>query len=476
MRDPFPTAGSPPLPPAPFRLGWEEWLALPGLGLPALKAKVDTGARTSALHAFDIEPFGPANAPRVRFAVHPIPGREDVVIPCSARILDRREVVSSNGEMEYRYVIGSELAMGPRRWPVEITLTDRAQMAYRMLIGRQALGDDMIVSPQESFCQPLLDYSAYHSAQRLMEAAPPRSLRVAVLSREDGAYSTKRLVAEGEARGHVVEVLDTTRLYMAIDALSPQVYYDGAKLPRFDAVIPRIGVSVTAYGAAILRQFEAMGTLTLNPAEGIVASRDKLMAHQVLARHRLPMPVTAFANSPKDTDNLIELTGGAPLVVKLLESTQGKGVVLAETRKAAQSVISAFRGLRANFLVQEFVKEAAGEDIRALVIGGKVVAAMRRRAAPGEFRSNLHLGGSAHTVKLKKAERDLALRAARAFRLGLAGVDMLRGDDGPKILEVNSSPGLEGIEEATGNNLAALVFEEIEHRVRPHPARRRKES
>ena len=456
-----------------FRLGWEEWVALPDLGLPALKAKVDTGARTSALHAFDIEPFGPANAPRVRFAIHPVPGRDNVVIPCSARIVDRREVIASNGDMEYRFVIRSDIAIADRRWPVEMTLTDRGQMAYRMLIGRQALTPDMIVSPLDSFLQPALGYEIYSSAI-VRTDAPRRSLRIAVLSREEGAYSTRRIVEEGEARGHVVEVLDTTRLYMAITTAEPAVFYDGKRLARFDAVIPRIGVSVTSYGTAILRQFEAMGTFVLNPADGIMASRDKLHAHQLLARHRLPMPTTAVASSPRDTEDLIELGGGAPLVLKLLESTQGKGVVLAETGKAAASVITAFRGLKAEFLVQEFVKEAAGEDVRALVIGGKVVAAMRRTARAGEFRSNLHLGGSAEAIKLKPAERDIATRAARAFRLGLAGVDMLRSANGPKILEVNSSPGFEGIEGATGRNIAGLVYEEIENRVRPAPARRKK--
>lgn len=465
---PDPTRGLP----LPFRLGWEEWLALPGLGLPAIRAKVDTGARTSALHAFDIEPFGPARAPHVRFTVHPIPGRPDVAIACSAEIIDRREVTSSNGETESRFVIRSEVEIGARRWPIEITLTDRGAMAYRMLIGRTALQEDMIVAPGESFCQGRRDYSAYHGRE-VQAGAPPRTLRIAVLSREGGAYSTRRIVEEGTRRGHVVEVIDTSRCYMAINAMAPEIHYDGARLPRYDAVVPRIGVSVTAYGAAVMRQFEASGTYCVNGAEGIAASRDKLQAHQILARARIAMPATAFAASPKDTDNLIELAGGAPLVVKLLESTQGKGVVLAETKKAAQSVISAFRDLKANFLVQAFVKEAQGEDIRCLVLGGRVVAAMRRRAAPGEFRSNLHQGGSAGPVRISRAEREAALRAARAFRLGLAGVDLLRAADGPKVLEVNSSPGFEGIEGVTGKNLAALLFDEIEKRVRPAPVRGR---
>ncbi|TCP61849.1 ribosomal protein S6--L-glutamate ligase [Rhodovulum bhavnagarense] len=451
-----------------FRLGWEEWVALPGLGLPALKAKVDTGAKTSALHAFDIEPFGPATRPRVRFAVHPIPGREDLSIPCSAEVIDRREVISSNGESEWRYVIGSEIEVGNRRWPIELTLTHRGGMAYRMLLGRQALGEDVVVSPGESFCQPRLSYDVYHSAE-VRQVAPARVLRIAVLSREAHSYSTARLVDEGEKRGHVVEVIDTTRCYMALSALSPEVYYDGKRLPRYDAIIPRVGASVTSYGTAVIRQFETIGTYCVNGSEGITASRDKLHAHQILARHKIGMPMTAFAASPKDTDNLISLVGGAPLIVKLLESTQGKGVVLAETKKAAESVISAFRGLKASFLVQHFVKEAAGEDIRCLVVGSKVVAAMKRTGAEGDFRSNLHQGGHAVAVRITKEEREAAVRAARAFRLNLAGVDLLRSDNGPKVLEVNSSPGLEGIERASGKNIAALLYDEIEKRARPLP-------
>ena len=454
-----------------FRLGWEEWVALPDLGLPALKAKVDTGARTSALHASEIEPFGPASKPRVRFTVHPVPGRTDIAIPCSALVADRREVTSSNGEAELRYVIESEIAVGVRRWPIEVTLSDRSNMAYRMLLGRQAFPDDVIIAPQGSFCQPELSYDEYHSA-RLRKVTPDRALRIAVLSREASNYSTGRLVAEGERRGHVVEVIDTTRCYMTINALAPEVHYDGQRLPRYDAIIPRIGASITPYGTAIVRQFETVGTYCVNGSEGITASRDKLHAHQILARHKIGMPTTAFAASPKDTDNLIGLVGSAPLIVKLLESTQGKGVVLAETKKAAQSVISAFRGLKANFLVQQFVKEAAGEDIRCLVIGSKVLAAMKRTAPAGEFRSNLHQGGVATSVRITKEERETAVRAARAFGLNLAGVDLLRSSDGAKVLEVNSSPGLEGIEKASKKNVAGLLYDQIERKVRPVPARK----
>ncbi len=452
--------------------GWEEWIALPELGLPAIKAKVDTGARTSALHAHDIEVFGPAAKPKVRFNVHPIAGREDIAITCSAPLVDRREVTSSNGESEQRYVISTTLEVAGENWPIDVTLTNRAGMTSRMLLGRQALNDHITITATERRLQPDLSYDVYHTSA-VRKTAPQRALRIAVMSREDN-YSTRRLVEVGEERGHTVEVIDTTRCYMAINQLAPEVHYDGKRLPRYDAIIPRIGASVTPYGCAVIRQFETIGTYCVNGSAGITASRDKLHAHQVLASKRIGMPTTAFAASPKDTSNLMALVGTAPLIVKLLESTQGKGVVLAETKKAAESVIDAFRGLKANFLVQDFVKEAAGEDIRCLVVAGKVVASMKRTGADGDFRSNLHRGGSAKVVRISKIERDTAVRAARAFGLGMAGVDLLRSDDGPKVLEVNSSPGFEGIEKASGKDIVGKLYDEIEARVKPQPVRKRK--
>lgn len=454
-----------------FTLGWEEWLSLPDLGLPAVRAKVDTGARTSALHAFAIEPFGSTKKPMVRFAIHPNPGDPHLEMICSAPMKDRREVTSSNGETELRFVIETTLTMGGRSWPIEVTLTDRGSMAYRMLLGRTALDDDMIVSPSQSFCQPELSFDAYHGIPR--SERHRRALRMAILSREPDNYSTRKLIAAAEMRGHSMEVIDTSRCYMNIHSVGGEVHYDGRRLPHFDAVIPRIGASITSYGTAVVRQFESIGTYCLSGSEGITMSRDKLHAHQVLARVQIGMPTTGFARSPKDSANVISLVGGAPLVLKLLESTQGKGVVLAETKKAAESVISAFQALRADFLVQSFVKEAAGEDIRCFVVGGKVVAAMRRRGKPDDFRSNLHQGGTAENVRITRQERETAIRAARTMKLDVAGVDLLRGEDGPKVLEVNSSPGLEGIERTSGKDIAGLVIEHIEAKVAPKPSRTR---
>ena len=275
------------------------------------------------------------------------------------------------------------------------------------------------------------------------------------------------MIEAGEKRGHVVEVIDTKRCYMRIGGLRPEVHYDGRVLPYYDAVIPRIGASITAYGTAVLRQFASTGAYCLNSANGILASRDKLLAHQLLSDAQIGMPLTAFASSPKDTKELIALAGGAPVVVKLLQSTQGRGVVLAETRKAAESLIDAFRGLDADFLVQQFIAEAGGADVRCFVIGSRVVGAMRRKAADGDFRSNLHRGGTSERVKLSKVERDTARRAAKVLGLKVAGVDILQSDSGPKVLEVNSSPGLQGIEATTGNDVADRIFEYLESKVRP---------
>lgn len=298
-------------------------------------------------------------------------------------------------------------------------------------------------------------------------------MRIAILSRNPSLYSTKRLVEAAKDRDHKVEVLNTTKCYMDIATHRPSVHYRGKELESYDAVIPRIGASVTFYGAAVLRQFEMMGAYPLNESVAITRSRDKLRSLQILARAGIGLPLTGFAHSPDDTKDLIKLVGGPPLVVKLLQGTQGKGVVLAETQKAAESLIDAFRNLNANFLVQEFIKEAGGADMRCLVVGAKVVAAMKRQAKEGEFRSNLHRGGTASLIRLTPEERSTAVRAAKKMGLNVAGVDLLRSNHGPVVLEVNSSPGLEGIETATGKDVADLIIKFIEDNGKPHKTRTR---
>lgn len=287
-------------------------------------------------------------------------------------------------------------------------------------------------------------------------------MKIAILSRNSSLYSTKRLVEAGKARGHEIEVIDTLKCYMDITSTKPMVHYQNRALEDFDAIIPRIGASITFYGTAVIRQFEMMGVFSLNESVSIARSRDKLRSLQILSRKGLGLPVTGFAHSTKMTQELIKLVGGAPLVVKLLEGTQGKGVVLAETNSAAESVIDAFREMDANILVQEFIKEARGSDIRCFVVGDQVVAAMMRTAKAGEFRSNLHRGGTAKVIEITKEERQAALDATKALGLNLAGVDMLRSDRGPLIMEVNSSPGLNGIETATGKDVAGMIIEYLE--------------
>ncbi|NIP71698.1 MAG: 30S ribosomal protein S6--L-glutamate ligase [Gammaproteobacteria bacterium] len=298
-------------------------------------------------------------------------------------------------------------------------------------------------------------------------------MKIGILSRNAKLYSTRRLMEAGEARGHVVQVIDPLKCYMNITSMRPGIYHRGQLVEGLDAIIPRIGASITFYGLAVLRQFEMTGVFPLNESVAIGRSRDKLRSLQLLARKGIGLPVTGFAHDVDDTAKLIELVGGAPLVVKLLEGAQGRGVVLAETRKAAESVIEAFRELDANFLVQEFIREAGGSDVRCFVVGEKVVASMRRQAKEGEFRSNLHRGGTGTVVKLTPEERSTAVRAAKTMGLNVAGVDILRSNHGPLVMEVNSSPGLEGIEMATGKDVAGMIIGFVEKNSRPHKTRTR---
>lgn len=297
------------------------------------------------------------------------------------------------------------------------------------------------------------------------------SMKIAILSRYPKLYSTKRLVEAATARGHIVHVVDTLRCYMNIAAHKPSIHYKGKRLEKYDAVIPRIGSSVTFYGTAVLRQCEVMGMFPVNESVAISRSRDKLRSLQLLARKGIGLPITGFAHTPDDTQDLIRMVGGSPVVIKLLEGTQGMGVVLAETPKAAESVVRAFTGLKVNILVQEYIKEAECSDIRCFVVGGKVVASMKRQAKPGEFRSNLHRGGTGSAIKITPEERSTAVRAAQIMGLNVAGVDILRSNHGPVVLEVNSSPGLKGIESTTGIDVASKIVDFIEQNAKPNSTR-----
>lgn len=292
-------------------------------------------------------------------------------------------------------------------------------------------------------------------------------MRLLMLARNASLYSHKRLVEAAEARGHEIDVLDTLRIYMNITSLRPEARYQGKSLENYDAVIPRIGASITSYGTAVVRQFEMMGVWAVNESVAIGRSRDKLRSLQLLSRAGIGLPVTAFAHETRMTDDVLDIVGGEPVVIKLLEGTQGVGVVLAETRRSAKSVIEAFRGAKVDILVQEFIKEAGGSDIRMIVVGGKVIAAMKRQGGEGDFRSNLHRGGSSSKVKITPEERSTAIRAAKVMGLNVAGVDILRSNHGPVVMEVNSSPGLEGIEETTGFDVADAIIDFVEKNATP---------
>ncbi|SRR5579883_96621 len=287
-------------------------------------------------------------------------------------------------------------------------------------------------------------------------------MKILILSRKHDLYSTRRLVEAAAMRGHKADVIDTLRCYMNITSARPSIHYKGDELDVYDAVIPRIGASVTFYGAAVVRQFETMNVFCVNGSVAITRARDKLRSLQLLSKKGLGLPITGFAHSVDEIQDLIKMVGGPPLVIKFLEGTQGVGVVLVETSKAARSVIEAFLGLKVNILVQEYIKEAGGADIRCFVVGGDVVAAMKRQAKSEEFRSNLHRGGCATPIEITNEERTMAIRAAHLVGLNVAGVDMLRSNRGPLIMEVNASPGLEGIETATGKDVASTIIQFIE--------------
>ena len=442
--------------------GSEEWFSFPDLGIPTIKARVDSGAKTSALHAINISPFKRDDANWVRFDINPIQKNAKTVIHCEAPLVDKRIVKSSSGFREQRYVIQTTLNIGDTSWPIEMTLTNRDSMGFRVLLGREAMSGRVLVDPEQIY---LLGQETTDHLKEIYKNADKASsgLRIGLLASNPELYSNKRIMEAGEARGHEMHFVNIKECYMKLDATTPEIHYRGGKiLNQFDAVIPRIRPSMTFYGCALTRQFEALKVYCLNSAMAITQSRDKLYSLQLLLNHGVEIPTTGFANSPLDTDDLIKMVGGSPLIVKLLEGTQGKGVVLAETKKAAESVINAFKSLNANILVQEFIKEANGKDIRCFVIDGKVVAAIQREAMPGEFRANIHLGGTASIIKITAEEKKIAIKAAKAMDLKVAGVDIIRSSKGPLLLEVNSSPGLEGIEGATNKDIAGEMIRAIE--------------
>ena len=447
-------------------IGSEEWCVFENLGIPAIKARVDSGAKTSSIQATNLKIIMKGTQEWVKFEVSPLQENRSIAIPCQARLVDRRMVKSSSGISEERLVVRTPVTIGEDTFEIELTLANRDTMEFRMLLGREAINERYIVNPALNY--QVQDFNDEAVNKMYAPYFKEKSgLKIALLASNPQLYSNKRIIEAAEARGHEIVFLNVEHAYMKLDARSPEIRYRGGNiLNAFDAVIPRIKPSVTFYGCALIRQFDNLGVYCQNSAEAITQSRDKLFASQLFSKNDIHIPITGFAKSPMDTKDLIKMVNGAPLIIKLLESTQGKGVVLAETNKAAESVINAFKSVNTNILVQEFIKEANGQDIRCFVVNGKVVASMQRQAEKGEFRANIHQGGKASIIKITSEERKLAQKAAKVLNLAVAGVDIIRSNKGPLLLEVNSSPGLEGIENATGKDIANEMIVAIEKKLR----------
>ncbi len=447
-------------------IGSEEWCVFETLGIPAIKARVDSGAKTSSIQAANIKIVHRGAHEWVKFEVNPLQENRSISVECEAKLVDRRTVKSSSGISEERLVIKVPVKLGTSTFDIELTLANRDAMEFRMLLGREALNQRYIVNPAETYL--LKSYTDADVTGKYSSFIREKTgLKLALLASNPELYSNIRLMEAATARGHEIVFLNVEHAYMKLDAHSPEIRYRGGNiLNEFDAIIPRIKPAVTFYGCALLRQFDNLGVYCLNSAEAIAQSRDKLFASQLFSKNDIHIPITGFAKSPMDTKDLIKMVNGAPLIIKLLESTQGKGVVLAETNKAAESVINAFKSVQTNILVQEFIKEANGQDIRCFVVNGKVVASMQRQAEKGEFRANIHQGGTASMIKITSEEKKLALKAAKVLNLAVAGVDIIRSNKGPLLLEVNSSPGLEGIENATGKDIANSMIVAIEKKLK----------
>lgn len=446
-------------------VGSEEWCAFPQLAIPAIKARVDSGAKTSSLHAFNIKPFKRANQAWVSFEVHPLQNNRRTIIRCEAEIVDKRSVKSSSGIAEKRYVIRTSLEHRGASWDIELTLTNRDSMGYRMLLGREAMVGRILVDPSASFLGGNI-HSKKLEREYARHTQDSSGLNIGLLADDQEHTSNERLIEAAEERGHRIQFYDIKQCYMKLDSETPEIHYRGGKLlNELDAVIPRVRSELTYYGCALIRQFETIGIYTFNSAESINNTSDKVFCLQQLLRNGVSIPTTGLADSPIDTDELLDIVEGAPLLVKLLEGHQGKGVVLAETNKAGESLINAFKSLKANLLVQEYIREAEGKDIRLLVVEGKVIAAMQRQTSALEFRDNQNRRVSNSAIKITAEEKRLAIKAAKIMNLKVAGVDIIRSRKGPLILDISASPRIEDIEEVSGKDIAGAMIRAIERQL-----------
>lgn len=444
-------------------LGNEEFVSVPKLKIKFIKARIDSGAASSVMHAFNMKISTEGDKKIISFYINPINSSRVISLSCKAELAGWKYIKSSNGLIEKRPFIVTDINIGDITCHnVEITLTNREQMGHRMLIGRDSLPDGLLVDPSNTFILT----SNLEEDYKKEEKANHRPLRVGLLASNKKLYSNERIIQAGEKFGHEMIFLNIKNCYIDVQHRSSTIHYRDLKnneIASINAIIPRIKPNLTFYGCSLVRQFETMGKFCLNGSDAITNSRDKLKSLQILASKFIPMPVTTFATSTRETKHLIELVGGAPLIIKLLEGTQGKGVMLVESNAGAESVISAFNSANANILIQEFIAESRGQDIRCFVVDHKVVGSMMRKSQKDdEFRANFHLGGTIEEVKITQQEKKIAVSATRVLGLSVAGVDIIRSRKGPMVLEVNSSPGLEGIEKATGKDIASEMIKCLE--------------
>ncbi|GAK34834.1 ribosomal protein S6 modification protein [alpha proteobacterium Q-1] len=448
-----------------FSVGWEEWVALPDLAIPGVRAKIDTGAQTSSLHAFSVHPFRKNQADYIRFGLHPLPERPEIEIFCEAELIGQREITSSNGETELRPIIRTHARLGDRLWPIEISLTNRETMSYRMLLGRRALEDGILVDVTRSCIQGSLDLSVYDDLPHVHAADRP--LRIALLHGAPGLAICERIIEAAQARGHEIHALDVNRCYMSVEQGQLRAHLNGEALPRFDIALPWLTATDLVYGLALLRQFETSGIRSLNNSAALAACWDRLHASQKLARRAIPQPDMGFANATDSNAHLVKLLGGAPLMLKILEGSEDRGAVIVDTRKAAQSVLAAMRGLRAHILVQNYIAQANGAALRCFVLGRKIHASLLLQPDP-EGKSPLSQGDISprRAVKARPTalERKIASKAVSALGLQAAVVDLVRSDAGPLVVDVDPICDLEQFETVTGLDLAAALIGHLEDR------------
>lgn len=447
-------------------VGSEEWCGLPELGIPYIKARVDSGAKTSSLHAFNIRGFKRGGVSMVSYELHPIQHNRQVIVRCESEVVDRRMVKSSSGVAEKRYVIKTRLQLSGQEWETEVTLANRDSMGYRMLLGRAAMLGRILVDPSAKLLCGKVEENKVHEIYG-QSSHGIKGLKLGLLASNPRLYSNRRIIEAAEERGHEIHFIDIKQCYMKLDAENPEIHFGrGKTLNDLDAVIPRIKSDISMFGCALLRQFESTDIYTLNSASAIACARDKLFAMQTMLENGVAMPSSAAANTPMDVADLVAMVEGFPLLIKMVHGYKGDGIVLADSEKSAESVIEAFESLNANMLIQEFIREAGGRDLRVLVVDGKAVAAVESNSVLDEYAANLQRGKSVALAKLSAQEKRLATKAAKAVGLKVAGIDMIRSSKGPLVLNIHASPNLQHVENATGKDLAGMLIHAVEKKLK----------